>query len=118
MRTIKENILGLLRFIMLLCKILPVPQKKYQRLGNVNRKTGAQGPVPEGPVVLAPEKGVFCPKCHVFVGHTRLTNNGTQLIQNGKVIITFGNTSYVDGGGKEVSGLAMSCPNGHKVVMN
>ena len=59
---------------------------------------------------------LFCPQCHKLVAQTRKTSHGTEIQQHGKSIISSGNTFVIKG--KKQEGFPISCPDGHRVIVN
>lgn len=126
MKTIVANIVGLLKFILLIFTtfFLPAPrrerpapirsdfkteedyQKEFEKYRNL---------VGESEELLGGIETKFCPKCHVPVTQFRRTEKGLQIIKGNKVTVTIGNNVTVRAGGKEERGFPMRCPNGHSV---
>jgi len=117
MRAIKENIVGLVRFIgLLLLVFIPHPsavrripketEQEWDKYGNI---------IGHASEPLIPTESYFCPVCHVFVAHLRRDGDKVQIIENNKVVLTTANIVVVGKSGKEIKGLPISCPNGHSV---
>ncbi len=110
MKAIRENIVGLIRFIGLLCSMfIAVIRPKLTNDSDKYRAILGHDSEP-----LAPTETIFCPKCHVGAGQVRRTKQGTEIIQNGKVPITVGSNVIIEDG-KKMRGFPISCPNGHTV---
>lgn len=71
-----------------------------------------------GPSVpLIPAETKFCPQCHIAVAQVRYTKRGTEIIQNGKVLLTVGGNVIISATGKESTGFPIRCSNGHIMVI-
>jgi len=120
MRAIKRNIVGLLKFSgLLFTLILPRRPEKLQEGQGKGESQQEQDKymniIKQPSVPLIPTETVFCPKCHVPVAQVRHTKQGTEIIQNGKVLITVGANIIAGKGGREAKGFPIRCPNGHTV---
>ena len=121
MKVIRNNIVGLFRFIALLFSVFILPSRRigWEEVGHSletpdeYEKYKALVGGPSEPLV--PTETVFCPKCHVAVTQVRHTVQGTEIIQHGKVLVTVGGNVTITKNGQEMKGLPMRCPNGHIV---
>lgn len=113
MKAIKRNIVGLLRFIGILFSVFILPRKPEKEVETPDEQDKYESMIgPSKPLI--PIETKFCPKCHRPVAQIRHTKQGTEIIQNGKVLVMVGNvTTKV--GDKETKGFPIRCPNGHIV---
>jgi len=117
MKGIKRNIVGLFRFIILLFSLFrPVPRPNKPRVEwdkpqDQDKYAALIGP--SQPLIVG--KTVFCPKCHVPVAQVRHTKHGTEIIQNGRVLVTVGSNVMIGKDDKKTTGFPIQCPNGHTV---
>ena len=121
MKVIKDNIVGLFKFMVLLCRTF-MPHKQRERVqdtrspeaedisGKYEALVGPSEP-------LVPTETVFCPKCHVVAAQIRRTSRGTEIIQHGRVLVTVSGTRTVTKEGRTVTGFPIQCPHGHTVVI-
>lgn len=119
MKVIRDNILGFLKFVWLLCSMF-VPIRMSLRPVAVceetdNKETKYRNIVGhKSEPLIAPSETKFCPKCHVAVAQLRRTKDGIQIVRNGVALVTFGSNLIIQNG-KEVRGFPINCPNGHVV---
>jgi len=113
---VRENMVGLFRFIILLfLLLLPVPRGSKRRIETLRDKDSAKYEGIIGPnIPLIPTEPKFCPKCHALVAQVRHAKDGTEIVQRGRVLVTVGSNVTMQGG-KEVKGFPIRCPNGHTV---
>ena len=116
MKAIKRNIVGLFRFTVLLFSLfIPAPRPGKPRLETLREEGDKYEAIigPSEPLTVAETK--FCPRCHVPVAQVSHTKRGTEIIQNGRVLITVGSNVMIGKDGKETTGFPIQCPNGHTV---
>ncbi len=124
MRVIRENLVGLFKFLFILLGILFPFRLKRERPSQTRyrKETSREEPVnhkyasfigPSEPLI--PTEPCFCPKCHVLVASLRRTKEGIKIIQNNRVLVTVGGNFTTSEGGKVRTGFPMKCPNGHTV---
>jgi len=53
---------------------------------------------------------IFCPKCHKEVCQIRQGENGTEIVQDGKVLLSLGNVDFLAN-----NSVILKCPDGHDV---
>lgn len=117
---IRENIVGLFKFIGLLCSML-IPVKRSSKPTTVYPQESKglsdkyKAILGHDSVPLTPIETKFCPKCHVATAQLRRTKRGTEIIRNGRTIITVGSNVVIGKDGKEKRGFPIKCPNGHVV---
>jgi len=114
MGLIKENIVGLFRFICLLFSSFVFTSRRRDR---ETEGRGVQGKYealigPSEPLV--PTEIKFCPRCHTPVAQVRRTKEGMQIIRQGKLLVTVGNVTITKDG-QAMRGFPLRCPNGHTV---
>lgn len=115
MKAIKRNIVGLFRFIGLLFSLfIPAPKPGKPRTESLRVEQDKYEAIIGPSKPLIPTGTKFCPQCHVPVAQVRHTKRGTEIIQNGKVLVTVGSNVTIQDG-KETRGFPITCPNGHKV---
>ena len=115
MKAIKRNIVGLFRFTSLLFSLF-IPRRSKPRIEPLRDEKGDKYAGIIGPSKpLIPTETKFCPQCHVPVAQVRRTKRGTEIIQNGKVLITVGANVIVGKDGKKKTGFTIRCPSGHTV---
>jgi len=116
MKAIKRNIVGLFRFMgLLFLMLIPVPRRTKPRRESLREERDKYEAIigPSEPLTVAETK--FCPRCHVPVAQVRHTKQGTEIIQNGRVLVTVGSNVMIGKDGKETMGFPIRCPNGHTV---
>jgi len=119
MGLIKENIVGLIKFLPILLGLL-LPFRQHTRVAEVpvplHTRESTKYDALVGPSEpLVPTEPLFCPQCHVLVAHLRRTRRGIEIIQNNRVLVTVGGNIIVERGGKTRTGFPLNCPNGHLV---
>ena len=120
MRAIKNNLIGLANFLCLFARVFLVPhrqQKKPPLRESVEDSTKYASLVGLSVEVISGVEPVFCPKCHVLAAQIRQTNQGTEIILNGKRVITIGGNIIIGKNGKKQTGFPVRCPNGHTVTI-
>lgn len=115
MAKIRENIVGLLRFgLVLVGLVMPYKQPSMPAYEHPDTKGKYDGLIgPTEPLVAG--EPLFCPKCHIFVARIGHTEKGTQIVRNNKVLMTVGDNITIGVDGKAVKGFPIRCPNGHVV---
>lgn len=114
MGLIKENIVGLFRFI---CLLLSSFVFRPSRRDRETEGRGVRGKYealigPSEPLV--PTEIKFCPRCHAPVAQVRRTKEGMQIIRQGKLLVTVGNVTITKDG-QAMRGFPLRCLNGHTV---
>lgn len=121
MRAIERNIVGLFKLSgLLFTLILPRRPERLQERQDKRRESQHEQDkymsiIKQPSVPLIPTEAKFCPTCHRLVCQLRQTKRGTQIIQNGKVLVTVGVNIITTVDGKEEKGFPIRCPNGHIV---
>lgn len=117
MKVIRENLVGLFRFTGALSALIVPHRSPRRRAKKPGRQEHSKYDRLIGPSVklIAPDESKFCPKCHVLVAQLRHTDKGTQIIQDGRVRLTFAGNITRGKDRREERGFPITCPNGHRV---
>lgn len=125
MKVIRDNIVGLFRFVILLFSVFLLPTRKRDLRQRDSPETPSEEGTSERKIYetllgspsepLLPAETKFCPICHFLVARVRHTKRGTEIIQHGKVLVTVGGNVTIAKDGKRITGFPIKCPNGHTV---
>ena len=115
-----RSLLGLVKFALLLCcLLLPVIRRKQIFSPEKIRSESKYAQILNEPstALVAPDEVVFCPKCHVAVATIKHTDEGTQIIRKGHVVMAISGMQTKTSNGEMVNGFPIQCPNGHQVIV-